>query len=113
MVKLLVDHQIKILRNQPSPAVDALKTSSDGESPTPSLLDRFLEAKDENGMTSLLIACFKKDYAAVDLLLEAGADVAAIDLIGRTALMFAAYSSGDENAVPTKEQAPSIYKVLM
>jgi len=49
-----------------------------------------LEAKSTAGKTALLVACQQMDRAAIELLIEAGANVNAVDINGNTAAMIAA-----------------------
>lgn len=49
-----------------------------------------LESKDSSGMTAFLVACAQKSLTAVNLLIEAGADTAAIDGKSRNALHWVA-----------------------
>lgn len=98
MVKLLLNHLI----------IDV--TKRDGRLFIPSGLEKLLEAKDEWGMTALLIACKKKDSALIEFLIEAGANSKAVDEDGRTAIVLAAYSL-DEDRIPNKELSPKIHKV--
>ena len=49
-----------------------MTTTSDVDSLAPNRFERFLEAKSNAGMTSFLIACQNKDYARIELLIEAG-----------------------------------------
>ena len=76
------------------------------------LLAKLLEAKHENGSTALLIACRNKDYGTVELLVEAGADVRALDQDGNTAILLAASSPATEE-IPSKELSPAIFKVII
>ena len=75
------------------------------------LLGKLLEAKNENGETSLLIACRNKNFALVELLVESGADVKAVDKDGNTAILLAAFSTAPDD-IPHKENSPSIFKVF-
>ena len=109
MVKLLLNHLKP--QSELSPAIDGRTTTSEEESIRQRNLEIFLETKVKFGLTALMIACIKKDYATVDLLIEAGANVKAIDSNGSTALMFAVSSSFAEIIAPSKEWAPSIFKV--
>jgi len=108
VIKLLVGHQK--LRNQ-------IKAISSGEPETPNRFERFLESKNEDdGRTALLISCYYKDYTTVDILIEAGANVAAIDSICMTALTWAALPISRESFIlscPTEKEAPSIYQVII
>lgn len=110
MAKLLVNHQK--LRSQLSPATDrmTMTTTSDVDSLAPNWFERFLESKNYAGKTSFLIACQNKDYATIELLIEAGADVQALNSDGNTALCLIASSSADD-LVPSGEQAPSFCQV--
>ncbi len=73
----------------------------------------FLEAKNESGMTALLIACWKRDYAIIELLVEAGADVTAIDRQSGNGAILLAASSPAEDQIPSEELSPGISKVLL
>ena len=75
------------------------------------LLGKLLEAKNENGETALLIACRNKDFALVEVLVEYGADVKAVDKDGNTAILLAACSTAPDD-IPHKENSPSIFKVF-
>lgn len=46
-----------------------------------------LETKDLMGMTPFLLACRQKDHAALDLLLNAGVDLYAVDNVGNSAII--------------------------
>ena len=75
------------------------------------LLEKLLEARDESGMTALLIASQVQDYAIVELLVEAGADVNATDKHGNTAIILVASSQDENSSIPSKERSPTIYRV--
>ena len=74
------------------------------------VLKNLLEAKNESGLTALLIACNNKDYNIVELLVEAGADAKVLDQQGNTAIILAA-SSPAQDEIPSPESSPAIYKV--
>lgn len=74
------------------------------------LSSNLLEAKDHSGATALLIACKDKDYAMIELLVDSGADVKAVDQNGNTAILLSA-SSPDPDEIPTNEISPAIFKV--
>jgi len=75
------------------------------------LLGKLLEAKNESGMTALLISCQCQDYSIVELLVEAGADFNATDEDGNTTTILAASSQDKKISIPTKESSPIIYQV--
>lgn len=75
-----------------------------------SLLARLLEMKDDSGKTALLIACQKKDSSLIELLVQAGADINAIDHDGNSAVLLAA-SSLEKDTIPSKDLSPFIFKV--
>ena len=75
------------------------------------LLGKLLEARDESGMTALLIASQCQDYAIVELLVEAGADVNATDQDGNTAIILAA--ANQDISIPSKERSPKIFRVCI
>ncbi len=78
-----------------------------------SLLGKLLEARNESGMTALLISCQCQDYAIVELLVEAGADVNATDQYGNTATILAASSQDKKMPIPAKELSPTICQVRL
>lgn len=87
--------------------LDHLKASSG--------LDRFnalLEVKNTSGMTPLLIACAKRDFCLVELLVEAGADVKAVNNNGDSACSLAALSSCANDKKPSVESSPEIFEVF-
>jgi len=69
-----------------------------------------IDTQNESGQTALMVACQKKDYATIELLVEAGADVNAVDEEGNTAIILA-ISSVEEDVAPKKEFSPFIFKV--
>jgi len=76
-----------------------------------SLLKKLLEVKNESGMTALLIACQLKNHALIELLVEAGADLNAVNLKCQTAILLVAISSAAEE-ITTMDLAPAIFKVF-
>ena len=82
--------------------LDLMKTS-------PVHLKIFLEAENNIGWTAFLLSCYQKDYALMELLLEAGADVWALDRNENSALMIALNTL--DFPLPSEEQCPSIYEV--
>ena len=73
---------------------------------------KILDAKDEDGMTALLIACQKKDYALIELLSEAGADATILDGSGSTAVVLAASNPAENDEIVTPLNYPAIFKVI-
>ena len=73
--------------------------------------EQLIDAKRLDGKTALLLACQKKNCAAIELLVEAGADTMAVELEGNTALILVA-SSPDEDQIPTEELSPILYEVI-
>ncbi len=76
-----------------------------------SLLKKLLEVKNELGMTALLIACQFKNHALIELLVQAGADLNAVDHKCQTAILLVAISSAAEE-ITTMDLAPAIFKVF-
>lgn len=75
------------------------------------VLGNFLEAQNESGKTALLIACKNKDYSIIDLLIEAGANVKAVDKDGNTTILLATSDPVVSQEIPTKEFSPKIFQV--
>lgn len=73
-------------------------------------LTSLLEVKNESGKTALLISCQNKDYGLIELLIEAGAILSAVDSDGNTAIVLTA-SSGALDKIPCRILSPSILKV--
>lgn len=72
---------------------------------------KLLDAKNEDGMTPLLIACQKKDYALIELLSEAGADAKILDRNGCSAVLLAASNPAENDEILTQQNYPAIFKV--
>lgn len=70
-----------------------------------------LETKNEQGMTAFLVACLQKEYALIELLVDAGTDLNAADLDGNTAISLIASSIINMDEIPSKDVAPEIFKV--
>lgn len=83
----------------------------EAESGERSKFEKFLHAKDINGSTSLLISCHQKDYATVELLIKAGANLQDCDKDNDTAIIFASYETLGFIVAPILKEAPSIYAV--
>jgi len=76
-------------------------------------LKRLLEARGPTGMTALLVAVDLRDYALIELLIGAGADVKAVDDNGDTALIRAStIPSEDECYPPDVLLSPTLLKVI-
>ncbi len=91
---------------------DAALLPSESASPGLSLsTQKLLEAKDKSGLTALLISCREKDHSTIELLVESGADVQAVDVDGNTALMLAS-ASLVEDTIPAENSSPNIFKVF-
>jgi len=73
--------------------------------------EKLIDVPRLDGRTALLLACQKKNCAAIELLVESGADIMAVDNEGNTALILVA-SSPDEDQIPTKELSPILYEVI-
>ncbi|MDR1740972.1 MAG: ankyrin repeat domain-containing protein [Synergistaceae bacterium] len=54
---------------------------------------------DDSGFTALMLALARRDYGLFKVLMKAGADVNLKDAHGATALMYAAYYSGDPDVI--------------
>lgn len=77
----------------------------------PDQLEKLIDVKNRDGTTALLMACHKKDYVSIELLVGVGADTMAIDNIGNTALILVA-SSPDKATIPTEEISPNLFQVI-
>ena len=71
-----------------------------------------LEEKDDNGMTPLLFACLKRRIDIIELFVEAGADVLAVDAKGNNALMILIQSS-ERLVLPRQETNRQIFDVII
>jgi len=73
---------------------------------------KLLESRNTSGMTALLIAVSQKNYALIELLISAGADLKAADQNGDTALILAASHPMRKDSNPPKDLlSPSLIKV--
>lgn len=70
--------------------LDYYRGSQSSDDDGTSQLEKLLEAKNETEMTALLIASFKKDTKIIELLIELGSDVKAVDRDGNTPIILAA-----------------------
>ena len=83
------------------------------EIPDQTSLKRLLEAWDPSGMTALLVAVDLRDYALIELLIGAGADVKVVDDNGNSALIRATTNlSEDECYPPEVLLSPTLLKVI-
>ena len=74
------------------------------------LLTHLLEMKNDSGKTAILISCQNKDYALVEFLVEAGADLRAVDQDGNSAIILAASSTAVDETL-SKVLSPTICRV--
>ena len=63
-------------------------------------------------MTPLLIACLKKNYALIELLVEIGSDPKATDKDGNTAIILVLSSPAEDTENPFNEFSQEIHKVI-
>ncbi len=68
---------------------------------------QLLETEDFDGRTPFLVACCRKDYITMDLLIKAGADISALDKKGNDAIMLAATHLKKKD-VPPKEPSSEL-----
>ena len=81
--------------------------------PDQTSLKRLLEARAPSGKTALLVAVDLRDYALIELLIGAGADVKAVDENGDSALISAStIPSEDECYPPEVLLSPTLIKVI-
>ncbi len=73
-------------------------------------LQKLLETKFAAGITPLMTAIAMKDYATIELLVDAGADVNSCDHKGNTPILYVACSSSG-GGIPSKESSPAIFQV--
>ncbi len=76
------------------------------------LLTHLLEMKNDSGKTAILISCQNKDYALVEFLVEAGADLRAVDQDGNSAIILAASSTAEDETL-SKVLSPTICRVFI
>lgn len=89
--------------------LDELKLRDQIESAGTSCLEKFLDGYD---CTAVQLACVFKSCSIIELLVEAGSDLKAIDVEGNTAIMVIAYSPPIiQMEFPKAELSPSIFKV--
>jgi len=73
-----------------------------------------LEAKNAFGMTPLLIACRKKNYALIELLVENGSNLKSTDEDGNTAIILALSRPSEQDIKnPFDEFSQEIFKVFI
>lgn len=73
-----------------------------------------LEAKNGIGMTPLLIACLKKNYALIELLVENGTNLKSTDEDGNTAIILALSRPSEQDIKnPFDEFSQEIFKVFI
>ena len=76
-------------------------------------MEQLLETRTvKSKMTPLLFSCSKMIYPIIELLVDAGADLKAVDENGNTAAIIAD-SSSIMTLVPIKTDSPEIFKVLL
>lgn len=73
-------------------------------------LKKLLEAPTRKGKTALLVSCYLADYAMIELLINAGADMTSTNLEGNTAMHMLA-SKLMRDAIPSKEPFSYIAQV--
>ena len=71
---------------------------------------RLLEAPTRTGDTALLVSCYLVDYAMIELLIDAEADMTSTNLEGNTAIHMLASKLLKEN-IPCKELFPYMAQV--
>lgn len=77
-------------------------------------LKRLLEARNISGTTALMIAVNQKNFQLIELLIDTGADVKALDDNGDTALILAARNSSPKGFnTPNNLLSPFLVKVLI
>ena len=80
----------------------------------PTNLKRLLEARNISGTTALMIAVDQKNFQLIELLIDTGADVKALNENGDTALILAATNSSPKGFNPPKNLlSPFLVKVLI
>jgi len=77
----------------------------------PISLKRLLEARNLSGMTVLLVAVEQRDYALIELLIGAGADLKAVDENGYTALIRTSMKLSKEDCNHLQDLLSTIFKV--
>lgn len=72
-----------------------------------------LELKNSFGMTPLLIACLKNNFALIELFVENGSDLNATDKDGKTAITLVLSCPSEQDAQnPFNEFSQEIFKVF-
>lgn len=73
----------------------------------------FIDLRTNEEITPLLIACCSGDYAIIELLVEAGADVCAKDCVGNTTIINSTHKWQNNLTFhpPLKETSPNIFEV--
>lgn len=109
MAKMLVEH---ILGDVKSEAGDEGMLELD-DSRSSFASSPFIDARDKSELTPLMLACYKNNYALVELLVRAGADVKAVDKDGDTPIIMTAIKAlSDKSATfPSEKNSPAIFRV--
>lgn len=76
------------------------------------LLQTFLECRNNSGRTAFLIASEHKDFELLELLVNAGTDVRAIDRDENSAIMIVVINPLPQFPPPSRKICPAIYKVF-
>jgi len=75
------------------------------------LLYNLLEAKAKSGKTAFLISVLQRDYPTIELLIDYGANIKAVDGQSNSAFMVIAEDL-EWDDIPSKEICPAIYEVI-
>ena len=114
MAKILVDHWFENpVRNGMDVDDEPQPSTSSAPDPVPT---KPIDAKTKDGLTALILACYKLDYALIELLVDNGADVNAVDKDGDSPIILLAMrlrSANKKKLTPTKDKSPKIHKVCL